>query len=174
MKRIAVLFLGLFVFAASSVAFANYPTYLNGNRDLILCDGHMGMGYYVDRTSLVVQKYEPPQYIIAVNVVTAVSAIGDERDFYAGGRGTITNVRTMRFFYNWDLRQMYVGPVENDNWRFIPPTGSWAENGVSMPAGEIAFYLAYHMKFYGSKPFYNAFLKRDVAVYNDEFYARIP
>ena len=87
MKRIAVLFLGLFVFAASSVAFANYPTYLNGNRDLILCDGHMGMGYYVDRTSLVVQKYEPPQYIIAVNVVTAVSAIGDERDFYAAAGG---------------------------------------------------------------------------------------
>lgn len=43
-----------------------------------------------------------------------------------------------------------------------------------MPVGEIAFYLAYHMKFYGSKPFYNQFLKRDVMVYKDDFYTRIP
>ena len=43
-----------------------------------------------------------------------------------------------------------------------------------IPASEIAFYLAYHMKFYGSKPFYNQFLKRDVMVYTDEFYTRVP
>ena len=43
-----------------------------------------------------------------------------------------------------------------------------------MPASEIAFYLAYHMKFYGSKAFYNQFLKRDVMVYTDEFYKRVP
>ncbi len=43
-----------------------------------------------------------------------------------------------------------------------------------MPASEIAFYLAYHMKFYGSKAFYNQFLKRDVMVYTDEFYTRVP
>lgn len=43
-----------------------------------------------------------------------------------------------------------------------------------MPVGEIAFYLAYHMKFYGSKAFYNQFLKRDVMVYTDEFYTRVP
>lgn len=43
-----------------------------------------------------------------------------------------------------------------------------------MPASEIAFYLAYHMKFYGSKSFYNQFLKRDVMVYKDDFYTRVP
>lgn len=43
-----------------------------------------------------------------------------------------------------------------------------------IPASEIAFYLAYHMKFYGSKPFYNQFLKRDEMVYKDDFYTRIP
>ena len=43
-----------------------------------------------------------------------------------------------------------------------------------MPASEIAFYLSYHMKFYGSKAFYNQFLKRDVMVYTDEFYTRVP
>ena len=171
MKRFFALLIGLFVFALSHTALANYPTYLNGDHNLVLCDGHMGVAWYVDRTSLVVKKYEPPQYIIAVNVITAKSAIGDENDFYSGGRGEITQVRTMRFFYNWDLRQMYAGKVGADDWRFIPPTGSWAERGISMPAGEIAFYLAYRMRFYGSKRFYDAVLKRDVDVFSDDFYA---
>ena len=61
MKRFCLLLIGLFVFSLSAVGFANYPMYLNGDRDLILCDGHMGTAWYVDRTSLVVQKYEPPQ-----------------------------------------------------------------------------------------------------------------
>ena len=174
MKRFCLLLIGLFVFSLSAVGFANYPMYLNGDHDLILCDGHMGTAWYVDRTSLVVQKYEPPQYIIAVNVLTARSAIGNEDDFYSGGRGTVTDVRTMRFFYNWDLRQMYVAKEGADDWRLLPPQGSWAETGISMPAGEIAFYLAYHTKFYGSKPFYNSFLKRSTTVYNDDFYTRIP
>ncbi len=174
MKKLVVLVFSVVVLALCASASANYPTYLNGNRDFILCDGHMGTAWYVDRTSLTVQKYEPPQYIIAVNVITANSAVGDERDFYNGGSGTIRDVRTMRFFYNWDLRQMYVeGNVASD-WRLLPPTGSWAETGISMPAGEIAFYLAYHMKFYGSRKFYNRFLNKNVDVYTDDFYAKIP
>mgnify|MGYP000925608130 CR=1 FL=1 len=163
MKKLVVLVFSVVVLALCASASANYPTYLNGNRDFILCDGHMGTAWYVDRTSLTVQKYEPPQYIIAVNVITANSAVGDERDFYNGGSGTIR-----------DVRQMYVeGNVAND-WRLLPPTGSWAETGISMPAGEIAFYLAYHMKFYGSRKFYNRFLNKNVDVYTDDFYAKIP
>ena len=174
MKRMAVMLIGLFVLALPVVTSANYATYLNGDRNFILCDGHMGTAWYVDSSSLVVQRYEPPQYVIAVNVVTARSAVGDEDDFYSGGRGVMTDVRTMRFLYDWDACAMYAWNDAEMDWYYLPPGGSWAETGITMPAGEIAFYLAYHMKFYGSKPFYNAFLKRDVAVYNDEFYARIP
>ena len=174
MKRMAVMLIGLFVLALPVVTSANYATYLNGDRNFILCDGHMGTAWYVDSSSLVVQRYEPPQYVIAVNVVTARSAVGDEDDFYSGGRGVMTDVRTMRFLYDWDACAMYAWNDAEMDWYYLPPGGSWAETGIVMPAGEIAFYLAYHMKFYGSKPFYNAFLKRDVAVYNDEFYARIP
>lgn len=173
MKRLFLLLAVLFLFAFAPSAFANYPTYLNGDRDFIRCDGHMGTAWYVDRTSLVVEEYSPPQYIIAVNVVTARSAIGDEDDFYSGGSGTIVDVRTMRFRYDWELRQMYA-ETNAAAWQLLPPTGSWAETGIAMPAGEIAFYLAYRMRFYGSKQFYNAFLKRDVDVFGDDFYARIP
>lgn len=46
--------------------------------------------------------------------------------------------------------------------RYLNPQGSWAETGISMPAGEIAFVLAYNYKFYG-----------DRAYYSDDFYNRI-
>lgn len=128
-----------------------YPDYLNGDSNYILCDGHMGYAWYVDRSSLTVQKYEPPQYIIAVNVVTVPNA---DR-----GNTAISEVRTYRFFYNSDLGQMYVDSRLNDNWRYLDPNGCWAETGIVMPAGEIAFALAYHMKFYG--------------VYSDSFYDNI-
>ncbi len=81
-------------------------------------------------------------------MVRLVSAIDNTGWFIAY---KITEVRRARFFYNWDLREMYVDSTGKDGWRFLPPLGSWAETGVSMPAGETAFYLAYKMKFYGSK-----------------------
>ena len=90
MKKIFSMCLFMLVMVIGSVASANYPTHFNGNANYILVDGHMGTAWYVDKSSLVVQKYEPPQYIIAVNVVSARSAYDDERDFYQnGGRGKI-------------------------------------------------------------------------------------
>ena len=174
MKQFLMLMIAVFVLSLAAATSANYPMYLNGDRNFIRCDGHMGTAWYVDASSLNVLRYEPPEYVIAVDVVTARSAVGNEDDFYSGGSGMVTDVRTMRFLYDWDACAMYAWNDAEMDWYYLPPGGSWAETGITMPAGEIAFYLAYHMKFYGSKPFYNAFLKRDVAVYNDEFYARIP
>ena len=91
MKRIIMLLVGISMLVLPAAVSANYPMYLNGDRNFIRCDGHMGTAWYVDRTSLVVQKYEPSQYIIAVNVLTARSAIGNEDDFYSGGSGTVTD-----------------------------------------------------------------------------------
>lgn len=165
--------IGILILTMSSLALANYPTHLNGNQNFILVDGHMGTAWYVDRSSLIVQQYEPPQYTIAVNVIAARSAIGDEQDFYNGGSGVITSVSTKRFFYNWDLRQMYVDRNGNSDWRYLNPNGSWAETGISMPAGEMAFALAYNLKFYGGKTFYNSFLKRKTCPFDNTFYNRI-
>ena len=174
MKRIFILLLGLLVFAVSGVAFANYPMYLTGDRNFILCDGHMGTAWYVDASSLNVLRYEPPEYVIAVDVVTARSAVGNEDDFYSGGSGMVTDVSTMRFLYDWDACAMYAWNDAEMDWYYLPPGGSWAETGITMPAGEIAFYLAYRMKFYGSRPQYNEYLRRNVSVFEDVFYARIP
>lgn len=156
MKKLCMAFIIACITMLSSVAFANdlYPDHLNGNSNYILCDGHMGYAWYVDRSSLNVQKYAPPQYIIAVNVVEVPNA---DRGYTA-----ISNVKTYRFFYNSDLVQMYVDYNLNDNWKYLDPKGSWAETGIAMPAGEIAFALAYNYKFYGSK-----------AGYGSDFYNRL-
>ena len=148
MKKVISLLSFIAVMCFAAVSFANYPSHLNGDSNYILVDGHMGGAWYVDRSSLNVEKYAPPEYVIAVNVVTADSAIGDERDFYSGGQGKITDVRTYRFYYNWNTKRMYQD--QNGNLAYIDPWGPWASTGVRMPAGEMAFYLAYNLKFYES------------------------
>lgn len=145
---VSVLCMALF---GTANAYQPYPEYLGGDSNFILCDGKMGVAWYVDRSSLAVEKYEPPQYIIAVNVVTVNDA---DR-----GNTEISKVKTLRFFYNSDRGEMYIDQDGNDNWRYLDPDGSWAQRGVALPAGEIAFALAYHMKFYG--------------IYDNDFYARI-
>lgn len=154
-KFVSVLFGILMMMMASVVmAYGSYPAHLNGDDTFILCDGHMGTAWYVDRSSLTVQSYAPPQYIIAVNVVSVNKA--DE------GNTSIASVRTCRFFYNYAERRMYVDRTGDSDWRYLDPRGCWAETGIVMPAGEIAFALAYQLKFYGSR-----------AYYNDDFYSQI-
>lgn len=76
-----------------------YPEYLGGDTNFVLVDGHMGRAWYIDRSSLNVQKYAPPQYIISVN--TAVVENADK------GNITISDIKNLRFFYNSDLGKMY-------------------------------------------------------------------
>ena len=76
MRKIVPVFIVIFLMMFTSVALAYnpYPMNLGGDSNFILCDGHMGKAWYVDKSSLNVQKYEPPQYIIAVNVVSVNQA----------------------------------------------------------------------------------------------------
>lgn len=141
-KLILMIFLGVFVFLGfgnNSVS-ASYPTYLGGNSNYVLVDGHMGVAWYLDRSSLVVQKYAPPQYIIAVNV-------GKVNDADRGNT-SISDVKTFRFFYNYDLQRIYIDRTGTDDWVYINPNGSRAETGVALPTGRKAFALAYGISFY--------------------------
>ena len=80
--KIICLLTMLLSFYAASVCSAGYSTYLNNDKNYILCDGHMGRGWYIVRDSLAVEKYEPPEYVIKVQMVSAESAIGNVDDFY--------------------------------------------------------------------------------------------
>lgn len=136
-----------FVFGGFNTANANYPVHLNGDPNFILVDGHMGTAWYLDRSSLNVQKYAPPHYIIAVNIVSVRNADRGNTD--------INSVTTKRFLYNWNTRDMYVERNLNaSDWEYLRPNGSWAETGITMPTGEMALYIAYSMKFYGSMSYF--------------------
>lgn len=168
MKKIMSLLFSLMVLSIAAIASANYPSYLNGDKNYILVDGHMGTAWYVDRSSLKVQKYAPPEYTIDVNVVTARSAIDDERDFYEGGQGVIVSIMEYRFNYNWDTRRMYQDSYGKLD--YLDPCGSWAASGIRMPAGEMAFYLAYKLKFYGDMKKYSKYTNSYYGPFSDDFY----
>ncbi|MBR3622405.1 MAG: hypothetical protein IKN43_03530, partial [Selenomonadaceae bacterium] len=68
-KILTLTFLTLVLIIFSNTSFANYPTHLNGDKNYILVDGHMGVAWYVDRSSLKVKQYLPPHYIITIEVV---------------------------------------------------------------------------------------------------------
>lgn len=77
MKRLFIsmgLFLWLAIGGIVIAGAESYPVYLNEDRNYILCDAYKETAWYLDRSSLNVQKYDPPQYIIAVNVVTVPDA----------------------------------------------------------------------------------------------------
>lgn len=119
-----------------------YPKNLNGDPNFILCDGFQGVGWYIDRSSLYVEKYAPPQYIIQVNVVTVDDAIN-------GDNVKISETKNYRFFYNMKFGKMYVDRTGNADWYYLDPHGNRAATGMALPAGEATFALAYKSKFYG-------------------------
>lgn len=171
LTRITCLLTILLSFSAASICSAGYSIYLNDDKNYILCDGHMGQGWYIVRDSLAVEEYEPPEYVIRVEMVAAESAIGNVDDFYNGGKGKILGRFNKRFKYNWDAKTMYV--ENNQGWRYLNPVGCWAESGIFMPAGEIAFALAYNMKFYGSQKYYIEDLHKYIDAFEKGFYDRV-
>jgi hypothetical protein len=52
------------------VAATGYADYWGGDSNYPLVWCHMNYAQYLDKSSLNVQRYDPPYYIIAVNVVT--------------------------------------------------------------------------------------------------------
>ncbi|MBQ6005008.1 MAG: hypothetical protein IJL14_02025 [Selenomonadaceae bacterium] len=141
MKKFFALFILTLIMAFQPAAHADYPQYLNGDPDYILTDGQMGTGFYMKKSSLNVEQYSPPLYIISVSVYFVNNA---DR-----GNTTYNKVQTLRFRYDWDRRAMHV--QSNDGgWRYLDPNGSRSQTMLSLPTGELAFYVAYRKKFYGN------------------------
>lgn len=161
MKKLCgfLMLLCLFAFIPTASA-AIYPDYWRNDTNFPLVWGHMGTARYMDKTSLVVQRYDPPNYVIAVNVITVYGA--------DSGNTEIARVDTFRYYYNYENTGMYtIG--DNEARHYIKPTGSNAESGLVMYVGEAAFYTAYHMKFYGAQNWnFGSFYSK---VFDDDFYA---
>ncbi len=104
----------------------------------------------MDKSSVAVQKYAPPDYQIAVNVMrVSFTTNGFDLDLLNSPR--IYETKTHYYYYNWDSRRMY-RLISDNKYDYIPPVGDYASNS-SVIEGELAFYIAYHVKFYGGRKY---------------------
>lgn len=118
--------------------------------DYVDC-GAESVSYYVDKNSLNVLKYAPPEYIIAVNLVYHSTYVA------AGTNQEAARSVATQFKYDYDDRRIYVKRSDDHGasyWIFVDPklvgTLDGAQKGWDrdMAAGEIAFFLAYGMSFF--------------------------
>jgi len=170
-KSIALLMI-IVVMNFMSVAFAaDEENYFKGDKNYILCGAAMGAGFFVDRNSLKVEKYDPPIYILSIDILDAGYYFMDRSKSHLGRR------YTDRFMYDYSQRKMYLytpnggGDMKwryenyyrdnkeklnknidwNSQWTYVDPDVFYGEGAVFPTAGEIAFALAYGVKFHGSK-----------------------
>lgn len=138
MKKIFISFvLALAALFTATVVFAEYPRYLNGNSNYILCYGREGVGYYADASSMKSEVYNPPHYQISIDVVNVPDA---DR-----GNTTIQGRNHFLFYYNINEHSMHY-MTNKGNWYRLSFKGlAW--EGRYIQVGEIAFQLAYGMRF---------------------------
>ena len=150
---------------------SNYPDYLNGDPNWIMVNAKQGVAWYMDRSSVAVQKYEPPNYQIAINVVrVSLSSNGFDLDLV--NSPIIHETETHYYYYNWDSRKMYALDRRTNQWGYMPPVGTYASTSHVIE-GELAFYVAYHMKFYGGKQWKNEELGGYSVAVPDEVYVLV-
>ncbi len=157
----------------SAAAFADpYPSTLSDG-DLVLVDGGMGVGRYADMTSVAVSNYAPPEYQIAINVVSVTFSedYWRENDTYVGGPYTIGPSDTMVFRYNWDMKTVsYQRSGRWSEWD-INRDYSHADGDPMIPnTAEAAFVAAYNMRFFDKKMGYSPALKCERRVISESLY----
>ena len=138
MKKFFAVLSFLALILSTCAASADYPDYLDAEKNYVLCGMHAGTGWYINRKSVKVLLYDPPNYRIAVDVAVVRDAVN--------GSTKISQTLCNEYFYDWNERKMYF--VTDGEKVFIPPYGTTAELPSSYD-GELAFFIAYKMKFYG-------------------------
>ena len=111
-----------------------------------------GVSVYIDRRSLDVQQYSPPNYIISFKKI--FYSVQPDLEKKLGNYKITTSYAIDRYKYNFNERKMYVeylyrnGKLDT-HWEYIEPTKSGTSGQRSIVSGgEIIFYLAYNMSFY--------------------------
>ena len=169
MKKIFMINLIVILLSSlASIAFANPDKeYLHGDKNYIFCGSSMGAGYFVDRNSFSVEKYNPPQYIISVDIVRVAN-------YFNNGRDEFTNRSKRKFLYDYSTRKVYIYTPNAESRqdmksryesqvKKIDTSLDWNSDWVILgvfygegtghydDAAEIAFALAYKLKFRGGK-----------------------
>lgn len=139
-KKLFLILGAILLFLIGATATAKVPMYFDNNPDVIfIYDNPAGTAFYLDKTSLVNEEYNPPYYKLAINVVCVPNASRGATNFY---------VVTKRFNYHYDYRSMFVLNPNTNRWRLLKSHASNAEGAFDECIGEAAFYLAYKIKFH--------------------------
>ena len=172
--RAAGLFIVLFVMLIST-ALASYPgTIDNGN--LVFVDGGMGSTSYADRSSVVVEKYAPPDYQIAINVVFVrfSEEYWRKNKTYIGGPYEFEGVKTMRYRYNWNRKIIsYQKDGQWMDWDVNHEYGHAGGDPFIPNTAEVAFVSAYNMRFFDKKQKYIPSIKKYSRVIDESLYDRL-
>lgn len=151
MKKILILTFMFMMIAANCFAFFKVDNeqailedmYSNPYNYIYYGAASTGFSFYYYKPSVDVQKYEPPNYIIAIRSLTRHTVPGEN----------ITSDRIIRFKYNYDSRKMWIETRDEDSknliWKDVDPTKSKNYHDDNLvAAGEVLFYLAYKMSFF--------------------------
>lgn len=139
---IASLMMSLMLMPALTAS-AGVPEYLN-DRVLILSGMHGGTAWYIDKSSIVIEKESPPVYEISFQLFRA------QYDMNVGDIVRVFNQTVERYMYNTKEHEMYHWREDDSTWHYVAPVGSRTDTGSEF-SGEMAFYLAYKQAFYGGR-----------------------
>lgn len=139
MKRLFVFLAIVISLLAFNVCHAEYPTNLNGDPNYVLCDGHMGTGWFLQKDSIELDASNEREAVLSFSLVTV-----NDLD---RGNVAVSDRRNIKIGYDLDRIKMYY--ISDNSVRYLDPDGPRSMTGIYMPAGEIAFYVFFHSKFYG-------------------------
>lgn len=151
MKKLFSMFIMLGIMMFSTTCFASLFEDLKNDPNYIYYGGGgTGLSFFMDKSSLIVNKYEPPIYIIAF------IRMDYSTGFPKGGVPESVHPKVIWYKYNYNLRRMYwcKSNIDGDfSWEYIDPKNANIDSALNsiITGGEIAFYLAYNMSFY-NKP----------------------
>ena len=136
-----ILFLISFLISSTTFAASFADKFLDGDSRYIKVGASMGAASYFDRDSVKVELYEPPIYIISMEILSVPIHPANGNTIYS---------RSIRFKYDYENRKIYTFDRDN-NEIYIDPDVYYGEgSGYRIPAAEAAFAIAYNLKFYGN------------------------
>ena len=152
MKKLFSIFIMLGIMMISTTCFASlYEDLKNDPNYIYYGGGGTGISFFMDKSSLIVNKYEPPIYIIAF------IRMDYSTGFPKGGVPESVHPKVIWYKYNYNLRRMYWSKSNIDgtfSWEYIDTKNANIDSALNsiIAGGEIAFYLAYNINFYKDGP----------------------
>ena len=150
-KFLGSLTLIIFVTAVNiGFAYPNNPATmkaLKSNPQNYIYYGYTGPGgsLYIDKSSINVERYAPPHYVIKFKAISY--------DVFSSRK--YANEHWEKYYYNYNTKEMFHETTDGNNNPVLKPLDEKkysklpANQMCLLNGGEIAFYLAYKINFYG-------------------------